>query len=147
MIRQEFEELRDLPNKIIDSDVEFIAQPNGIVFKAECIVHNSLDYELKLHGTYNDNIGSLVFNFSEKNAGGAICRYCINGVSHKDAISNMLTKKHKHSLQTDRCPSLNLPYARERKDLEISSAQDIQGIWERVCDEASIKHFGEIVIR
>jgi hypothetical protein len=58
-----------------------------------------------------------------------------------------MTRTHKHSLQNDTCPSLNLPYARERNDLDIATQHSVIEIWEAVCSEANIFHQGKLIIR
>lgn len=142
----EFKLLKNLPNKVIEKDLTFTQTVNPDVFKSEEKVINGLGLEVILTATYNDLLPSVVFNFRVI-GNGAICRYCVNGTAHKDAITNIPTRNHKHSPKEDRCfiPHINLPYARNRTDLSISDFSDIEAIWQTVCIEAKIQHLGKII--
>jgi hypothetical protein len=144
MTRNEFEQLRDLPNKTVIGDIAFISTSNPAVLRAECRIDNSLNYDAILNATFNQLLPSLIFNFRIQSVG-AICRFCINGVEHQDAITKQYVRNHKHSLQTENCPTLNIPYAVERTDFDITS-QDIRDIWSKICLEANINHQGQIII-
>jgi len=107
MNRDQFTELRDLPDKVIASDIEFLpdkAISTTLSFD-QVEVENGLGYELVLNGSYIPNIPALKFNFVV-NGVGAICRIEINGVVHKP-----VGRTHKHALIDENCPRKNLPHA------------------------------------
>ncbi len=145
MNRDEFERLRDLPNKMISSDIEFTPTgSNPDVLKFEEKIDNPLGLEIIVTGNYKKMIPSLTFNFHVTGVG-AICRFDINGKLHPDANTLKLARTHKHSLQTDSCPKDNLPYAIERNfDLVTQTVIDI---WKQICFEASINHNGVLIIQ
>lgn len=137
MNRQEFEYLRDLPDKEIIDAIIFLQKDSKSTLTFERIrVHNALGIELFLNGSYVPGIPSLKFNFSVRGVG-AICRIEVNGREHPPA-----GRTHKHSLTSDSCPRVNLPHAVARHDLDIYR-QSPREIWEIVCREANIRHSGE----
>jgi hypothetical protein len=142
MIRNEFTALRDLPNKLILGDIEFLpSKRNPRSQIADTIkIDNSLGYDLLLYGTYKPDIPTLTLNFVIRGVG-PICRFDINGTIHGSA-----GRTHKHSLQNDTCPSLNLPTAKERLDFDINK-QTIENIWSQVCSEANLVHHGVIRVK
>ena len=137
MDRSEFEELRDLPDKVIQDDVIF-RQPQDMKPNFTCgplRIINSLKANLVLHCTYKPEIPSYTFNFTVVGTG-PICRIDVNGTVHGRA-----GRTHKHSLTraSDATPNKNLPVAVSRPDLELKSAPEL---WRIVCDEARIVHTG-----
>lgn len=146
MTKDDFDQLRNLPNKIIQNDLEFVQSANPSVFRCEQKIDNNLGYEVILTGTYNELLPSVIFNFRVVGIG-AICRYCVNGKLHKDAVTKKLSRTHKHSLKTENCPNNNIPNARERLDLDIKTFSDIEGIWSKICNEAKIQHLGKVTMR
>lgn len=141
MTRVEFEALRNLPNKLIADDIEISLKKNATIYQSKAIlVANAQNLLLQLNVSYHPHVQHYTFNFSVKGVG-PICRYDINGAIHGNA-----GRTHKHSLQTDRCPDLHLPGARERKDLD-NPGQTIEDVWKVVCNEANLLHHGRIVIK
>ncbi len=136
MTRVEFEQLRDLPDKVIVSDIEFIASegshPN-LVFD-QVPVENSLGWDVVLNGTFKPEIPAIVFNFVLRGIG-PICRVCVNGQIHGNA-----GRTHKHSLQVPEDTRLNLPQAVARPDLEGKNPAEV---WDILCRQAKIEHRGE----
>ncbi len=138
MNRDQFLVLRDLPDKTISSDIEFVpnrSHPDSLIIE-QIQIENSLGYELILNGTFVPAIPAIKFNFSIKNAGGAVCRIEVNGRIHGQA-----GRTHKHDLKTENCPRLNLPSAVARPDLDLSK-QSPSEIWKIICTEAQITHIG-----
>jgi hypothetical protein len=139
--RQEFEALRDLPNKLILDDIAFV-QSNKIsttLILEPIKVQNSLGYDVVLHGSFIPGIPTIRFNFSISSEGGAICRVEVNSTVHGDA-----GRTHKHSLQFESCPRKNIPYAVPRDDLSLT-LQSPREIWETICREANIIHEGKFI--
>lgn len=139
MNRQEFESLRDLPNKTIVADIEF--QPNqgiatSLTFRG-VKVDNALGYDIELIGFYKPAIPAVVFTFVVGGVG-PICRLCVNNTVHGDE-----GRTHKHSLKEETCPKDNLPHAVARGDFDLNS-QTVQDIWDRFCAEANIIHSGTL---
>ncbi len=137
MNRSEFIELRDLPDKIIHSDLEFTPSKfSSVSLVCEQIeVTNSLGYDLVLNGTFVPTIPSIKFNFAIKGIG-AICRIEVNGKIHREA-----GRTHKHDLKNENCPRKNLPFAEARSDLDLSK-QTPADIWQKICEESGIVHTG-----
>lgn len=137
MDRVEFEALRDLPNKTISADIEFL--PNkGIATSLNfrgIMVENSLGYSIELIGCYKPAIPALVFNFYVEGVG-PICRLCVNNRPHGD-----VGRTHKHSLEKETCPDDNLPFAAAKNEFDLSS-QTVNDIWTILCVEANIVHTG-----
>lgn len=136
MERHEFEQLRNLPGKRITADITFVSMngmgPN-LVFE-QVIVENSLGWDVVLNGTYKPGIPAITFNFVLKKVG-PICRVDVNGTIHGAA-----GRTHKHDLQREDDPRLNLPTALPRPDLVGKSAKDV---WEILCKQANIMHVGK----
>lgn len=138
MDRFEFEQLRDLPDKEILKDVNFVSKKSARpVYVLEPLpVGNSLGLDLLLGGTYNPVIARISFNFIIRGVG-PICRFCINGRLHPGA-----GRTHKHDLTQESDPRHNLPTSVvERPDLAGISLQDA---WRRICAQAKIRHAGKL---
>lgn len=138
MNRTQFEQLRDLPEKVIEGDIVFLPSKNiSTIFESERIeVENALGIALVLNCTYIPDISRLKFNFHVQGVG-AICRIEVNGVVHGDA-----GRTHKHHLVKETCPRKNLPEADARPDLD-ALAHSPKAIWDKVCEQANIVHLGE----
>src|SRR5690242_8715260 len=106
MTIDEFKALRDLPDKVVTSDLIFTPTTNPTVFRSQLRV-NVLGLEIILDATYYDLNPSVVFNFRVI-GNGAISRYCINHTPHKDFMTNIQSRTHKHKAKTDRCFNNNL---------------------------------------
>jgi hypothetical protein len=136
MDRIEFEELRDLSDKTIVSDIEFLPSKSvSTTLTFEVPVSNSTGYDLILNGSYMPDIPKLKLNFSIKGIG-PICRIEVNGPLHRDA-----GRTHKHELHHESCPRQNLPNAIARPDLDLSRLSP-KDIWSLLCEEANIVHVG-----
>lgn len=98
-------------------------------------VENSLGLEVRLNGKYNPLVPSVIFNFRILDVG-PVCRVCVNGAVHNGS------RTHKHSLQKEEDPRVNLPYSESRPDLEDKSPR---AVWEDLCKRARIKHVGAFV--
>ena len=144
MTINEFTALRDLPEKTVLTDLIFSQTINPDIFTSEIRV-NALGAEIVLNATYYDARPSIVFNFRVI-GNDAICRYCVNHTEHKDAITKVKVRTHKHTPKNDNCfnGSNNLPYAYTRTDLQITDFSDVAGIWAIICREANIKHLGKV---
>lgn len=138
MNRQEFEVLRDLPEKTVTADIEFTSnratEPN-LTFK-DVTVENSLGYAIRLNGTYKPDIPSVTFNFFIPDVG-PICRIDVNGPIHKP-----VGRTHKHSLKHDDDPRKNLPAADAAPDFESLTPRQV---WELLCARANILHTGKFI--
>lgn len=136
--RAQFEALRDLPCKVIASDIVFQSgrdtRPN-LTFDS-IAVDNSLGHDVVLNGTYKPGIPSITFNFVLRGVG-PICRVDVNGTIHGDA-----GRTHKHDLTATGDPRLNLPHAIARPDLEDISVWEV---WQMLCQQAKITHTGLFV--
>lgn len=137
MNRSEFEQLRKLPNKVINSDIVYIEDSSEFpLFRFQGVqIENSLGLKLLLNGTYRPTINSIVFNFSV-NGIGAICRLCVNGAIHKD-----VGRTHKHDLREEDDPRINLPTAIRREDL---TGLTLEEVWTILCKQANITHNGSL---
>lgn len=138
MDRHEFERLRDLKGKCIRSDIEFRPDPKvspNLVFD-NVEVHNAEGAELFLNGTYKPFIPAVTFNFAVKGVG-PICRLDVNGTVH-----GTQGRTHKHALQSDADPRMNLPQAIARPDVVELSVREI---WNKLCQEANIRHEGRFM--
>jgi hypothetical protein len=137
--RQDFESLRDLPNKTISEDIVFRANKNvspNLTFE-KVKVQNTLGYDIELNGTYKPSHDSSTFNFIQRGVG-PICRFDINSTVHKD-----VGRTHKHTLHNENDPSRNLPVAHPRPDLDGKSVQEI---WKTICKQSKIKHQGRLIL-
>lgn len=136
MNKSEFDQLRNLPGKVIAADIAFSERKDvgsdTLVFD-QVEVQNSLEWDVVLNGTYKPSIPSVTFNFVIRGTG-PICRVCVNGTVHGDA-----GRTHKHDLQTENDPRLNLPIAVARPDLNGKSVREI---WQTLCFQANISHTG-----
>jgi hypothetical protein len=138
MDRREFLELRNLPDKVIDGDIEFTspAEVSPLLVFENIPVGNSLGLDVRLNGKYNPLLPSVVFNFRVITVG-AVCRLEVNGTVHNGH------RNHKHSLHLEEDPRRNLPTnVHPRPDLEGKTARQI---WETLCREAHIRHNGRFV--
>ncbi len=140
MNREEFERLRDLPDKRIIGNIEFTPsrQVSTTLIIDRIRVENSAGYEIVLNGSYIRDIPSLKLNFHIVGTG-AFCRLEINGKVHKNA-----GRTHKHSVHDESSIRRHLPDPTPRADLDLT-AQSAKQIWETLCQEANITHLGEFV--
>jgi hypothetical protein len=134
--RQDFEALRDIPDKVIRGDIRLVQRrqtlPAMVADNVE--IENSSGTALKLNISYNPEVGSKTFNVTAAGIG-PICRLDVDGPAHRPA-----GRSHKHSVQTDRCPDRNLPDGViERADLAGKSVTDLFAIF---CQIANITHEG-----
>ena len=138
MNKNEFDQLRNLPGKVIAADIAFTAKKDAgsdnLVFE-QVEVQNSLGWDVVLNGTYKPSIPSITFNFVLRGAG-PVCRVCVNGTVHGDA-----GRTHKHDLRTENDPRLNLPTAVARPDLHGRSVREVLAI---LCTQANINHTGAL---
>ncbi len=140
MTKQEFEILRNLPNKTIESDIiwqEEKGMGSNLIFK-DVEVINSIGILILVNGTYKPILSSVTFNFVVHSVG-PICRIDVNGTLHKEA-----GRTHKHELQKpdDSQPQNNLPYAIARLDLNDKTPYQV---WRIFCKQANIIHKGKFV--
>lgn len=135
MTRREFENLRNLPDKKIFSDISF-SEPEAtspVLIFENIQVDNSLSLDIRLNGKYNPIVDSLVFNFRVRGVG-PICRLEINSTMHSGS------RTHKHALVHEDDPRRNLP-------TNVTPRPELQGklpavIWRILCREARINHVG-----
>jgi hypothetical protein len=136
MNRAEFEKLRDLTDKEINQNIIYRME-NPVTLSFDNVpVSNSLGIDLVLNGVIKPDIPQYKFNFQVRGIG-PICRVEVNGRIHKPA-----GRTHKHDLQKESCPRLNLPRAVARPDLEAMSVEEV---WEAICRQARIKHLGKLI--
>jgi hypothetical protein len=135
MTKLEFQQLRDIPGKIIADDITFQSTaetaPNLIFERIQ--VSNDLGWEVLLNGAFKPGIPSVTFNFVIRGLG-PVCRVCVNGSIHKNA-----GRTHKHSLENENDPRLNLPGAVPRPDLDGKTSKEI---WQILCHQSNIQHTG-----
>jgi hypothetical protein len=134
--RDEFERLRDLPDKEIADDIVYRTDKNlpfGVFRTDQVKVNNSLDYPVVVEGHFTQATGAVVFNFFLEGTG-PICRFEVNSTIHGDA-----GRTHKHDLRTPRCPLQNLPYATARPDMEGLGPKEL---WELICQRTKIVFTG-----
>lgn len=136
MTRSEFETLRALPNKRIVADIIFTSSSNSkpnLTFE-NVAVENEMGYDVRINGTYQPEIPTLTLNFVVREAGGPVCRFCVNSNPHKDA-----GRHHKHEMRNERDPARNLPSAHDRADLKEKTPSEI---WAMVLRQSNIEHTG-----
>jgi hypothetical protein len=136
--RDEFELLRDLPNKEVTQDIVFRKDKNlppGVFRTDQVRVENALDYNVVVEAHFTPLTGATVFNFFLEGTG-PICRFEVNSTIHGDA-----GRTHKHDLRTPRCPSQNLPNALARPDFEGLTSRELWGL---ICRHARIIHTGQL---
>lgn len=138
MTPQEFQQLRDLPGKLVLADIEFKSgkdlRPN-LTFDQVAII-NDLGWEVFINGTFKPDLPAVTFNVTLRGVG-AICRIDVNGTIHKTA-----GRTHKHDLRREEDPRNNLPTAVARPDLAGKSAREV---WEDFCQRANIQHTGKFI--
>lgn len=136
MNRQDFEQLRDLPEKRISSDIHWMAPRDGkpnLIFE-QVVVENSLGLDVVVNGTFKPDIPSVTYNFVLRGVG-PICRVDVNGPIHGNA-----GRTHKHDLRRDADARNNLPTAVARADLDNVTPRDV---WSTICTQANIRHIGK----
>ena len=135
--RNEFETLRNLPNKTIECDIVLqLSKIHTTSKRAEdIVVTNSLGLSITLDVTEKPDIPSYTFNFSAAGVG-PICRLDINGTTHGSA-----GRTHKHELHHDNDPGKNLPTAHALPNLENAT---LETAWRWLCTQAQIHHDGNI---
>jgi hypothetical protein len=132
--RTEFETLRDLPDKVIRSDIRFSRrQATAPSLVAEDIViENTGGVELRLDITFNPEVGSKTLNVHVPGVG-PICRLDVDGPAHRPA-----GRSHKHALRSERCPDRNLPdEVVDRPDLSGGSLRES---FDERCRLGKIRH-------
>lgn len=139
MTRQEFEALRDHPDKTITEDIRFkgVTKTAGTVEFRDIEITSAAHPHLPLvlNGSYTPRLSKVKFNVMIKGLG-PICRVDVNGVVHGAA-----GRTHKHSLvlPTDPLAQNNLPHADARPDLVGKSPREV---FEDFCERASIEFTG-----
>ena len=133
--RSDFERLRDMPGKVIASDIRLVRRANLVPRVADGIlIENELQIPLRLNISFNPESGAKTVNVVIQGVG-PICRLDVDGPAHRPA-----GRCHKHSLQTARCPGRNLPEAViDRPDL---SGKSIAEVFHVFCRLADIHHAG-----
>ncbi len=135
MNRQEFESLRDLPNKTIEGDIVF-TQPRdaALVFTAAKIpIISTVSVKAYLDIRYINVTDYCCFNVTIEGTG-QVCRLEHNAKNHGKA-----GRDHKHSLQTEQCPMRDLPHAQDFAGLEGKTPKEVFKIF---CKAANINHRG-----
>lgn len=135
MDRQDFEALRDIPDKVIQGDIRLVQRrQTHPAMVAEVAIENSSGTALKLSISYNPEVGSKTFNVTAIGIG-PICRLDVDGPAHRPA-----GRSHKHSLQTERCPDRSLPDGViDRPDLAGRSLVELFSLF---CEVSKITHEG-----
>jgi hypothetical protein len=136
--RSEFEALRDLPGKRIDSAIRFKSPRNlSPLLVAESVpILTSSGEQLLLNINYNPIVGSKTFNVVRPGVG-PICRLDVDGPPHRPA-----GRCHKHSLQSPRCPDRNLPDGVvDRPDCSGKSIRDLFAVF---CGLGQIEFTGTL---
>ena len=135
--RAEFESLRDLGGKVIETDIRFVrskaTSPMLIAENIPISNDSGLDARLSIH--YNPEVGSKTFNVHVQGVG-AICRLDVDGPPHRPA-----GRCHKHSLVGPRCPSRNVPNVADRPEL---SGKGVRELFGEFCTMANIVHKGNL---
>ncbi len=138
MTPAEFQQLRDLPGKVVAADIEFKSgkdsRPNQ-TFEGISVL-NALNWEVLLNGTYKPDVPAITFNFSIRGIG-PVCRVDVNGTIHGNA-----GRTHKHDLRREDDPRRNLPSALARPDLVGLTPRQV---WEDLCQRAQIQHTGVFI--
>jgi hypothetical protein len=138
MLRTEFEALRDLPGKMIESDIRFVrskaTSPFVIAENIRIVNDHGLDARLSIR--YNPQVGSKTFNVHVPGLG-PICRLDVDGPPHRPA-----GRSHKHALQSERCPDRNLPDGvADRSEL---AGKSVRELFAEFCRMAQITHRGTL---
>ena len=136
MNRAEFEKLRDVPDKEINQNIVYRMESPVTLSFDNVAVSNSLGIDLVLNGVIKPGIPQYKFNFHVRGVG-PICRVEVNGKIHGTA-----GRTHKHDLQMESCPRMNLPHAVARPDL---AAMTVEEVWATICRQAHIKHLGKLL--
>ena len=138
MDREDFEGLRDLPNKEVTQDIVFLTRgQTKLVHEADGIpILNGDGENLIVNLRYNEARQSATINVVLQGKG-PICRIDVRSNVHKDAGRN-----HKHSFYEERDWIDNLPQAEARNDL---AKCNIEELWDHFCEEAKITHTGSFV--
>lgn len=136
MNKNEFDALRNLPDKKIAEDIRFLSSKDNhhSLSFSKIPVLGASGWTVLLNGTYKPATGGMSFNFVIQEAGGPVCRVDVNGTIHKD-----VGRTHKHNLTHDDDPRNNLPHAVARTDLQGKSAKEV---WDDLCLRANIIHTG-----
>ena len=138
MDKAEFQRLRDLPNKKIIGDIRLREHRALRGYIAEEVrIENSADTDLRMTVSWNPETDKVKFNVYIPGIG-PICRLEVRSKRHGNA-----GRSHKHSVENERCPDMNLPIAVGRVDLENRTLGDLFGAF---CEMASITHEGRLVL-
>jgi hypothetical protein len=137
MNRTDFEQLRDVPGKVIRSDIRFAkSRQTAPVLIAEVVVESADRRDLRLTIKDNPEVSSKTFNVDVPGIG-PICRLDVDGHNHPGK-----GRQHKHALQTERCPDRNLPDAvQARPEL---SGWSIRDLFKEFCRLGGISHGGKL---
>jgi len=138
MTREEFQALRDLPDKRITDDIVFTttaSNSSNLTFD-NVRVENALGVDVIVNGTFKPSIPTTIFNFYIRGQG-PICRVCVNGNIH-DPVG----RTHKHELRREEDQRTNLPTAFARADLENLSPKQV---WDILLKDANITHTGKFI--
>lgn len=132
MDRNEFEHLRDLPDKAINGPIVLKVKPGHApeLYATDIVIQNSAEADLLMDVSFNPETDKKTVNVRERGVG-PICRLDVDGPPHRPAGGC-----HKHSLQKPDCPKNNLPLeVGDRTDL---SGKSIQEVLDEMCKLGSI---------
>lgn len=139
MDRIEFETLRDLPGKVISSDIVFNTkrQTSPLLTTDDLKISNGSNIDARMVIQYNPEVGSKTINIHVQGLG-PVCRLDVDGPAHRPC-----GRSHKHSLQSERCPDRNLPdNVIDRPDL---AGRSLLEVFQEFCTIANITHTGTFV--
>jgi len=136
MIRSEFEQLRDMPDKQIRESIRFKRSRNtSPLLRAEdVVIENSAGVELLLDISWNPIRGSKSFNVTLTGVG-PICRLDVDGPPHAP-----MGPTHKHALQGADCPDTNLPLG--VVDIALAEGQSLRRLFQSFCEMSNIVFSG-----
>lgn len=141
MDRKEFEYLRDLPNKTIDSDIVLQkSKESAPIFATTVYINNSINVETKLRIEWNEQTDSKTLNVWVPGTG-PICRLEVDSRPHRPYGRN-----HKHSLEQPDCSHSSENLRRNIVNKEDMAGKTIQAVFTEFCQMANIIHKGSFVI-
>ena len=141
MNRDEFERLRDLPDKRIVGDINLQRTKNTAPLLS-CVVpiENSAGVNALVRIELNEQTDSKTLNVWIPDTG-PICRLDVDARDHKE-----IGRSHKHSLKLPDCPHPSINLSRDIQSRADLAGMTIQEVFTDFCHKARITHEGSFNI-
>ena len=137
--QQEFEDIINDGTKIIADDIKWEGSNNAPTREFRVAVESDAGYPIFVKGWYNPRSGKLSFAIIHRTVGGRIYGLDL-GADHQNPDGNLVGEKHKNFWS----PGSRDKWAYIPQDITETWNRPVE-VWKQFCDEANLKHLGNIL--